>query len=82
MKGVITAIIRRREGQNGGYGFLRDEQNQERFFHARNLRDLKGAVVPGLFEKLLEGTAVEFVPVTDGSRGNGLRAEHVVIDAQ
>lgn len=79
MRGVITAIIRRREGQNGGYGFIRDQNNEERFFHARNLRNADGDVVPGLFEKLLEGTSVEFVPVTDGSRGNGLRAEHVCL---
>lgn len=74
MLGVITAIIRRKEGQNGGYGFLRDSENQERFFHARNLRGLK-------FEALKEGTHVEFTPVNEGGKGNGLRVEdlHVAV---
>jgi cold shock CspA family protein len=74
MTGVITAIIRRKEGQNGGYGFIRDEANQERFFHARNLRGIS-------FEKLREGVKVSFTPVNDGGKGNGLRVEDVCVDA-
>lgn len=68
MTGVVTAIIRRREGQNGGFGFLRDSEDQERFFHARNLRGVT-------FEQLREGTRVEFSPVAAGTKGNGLRVE-------
>lgn len=74
MTGVVTAIIRRREGQNGGYGFVRDEANQERFFHARNLRGTS-------FEKLREGVAVEFTPVNEGGKGNGLRVEDMRVTA-
>lgn len=73
MTGVVTAIIRRKEGQNGGYFFIRDEQNAERFSHARNLRGLS-------FERLREGVRVEFVPVNDGAKGNGLRADEVKVD--
>lgn len=74
MRGIITAVIRRREGQNGGYGFIRDEENQERFFHARNLRGIT-------FEALEEGTAVEFIAVNGGGKSNGLRAERVQVIA-
>jgi cold shock CspA family protein len=72
MNGVVTAIIRRSApgAKDGGYGFIRDEENQERFFHARNLRGIA-------LEQLTEGTAVSFSPVNSGGRGNGLRAESV-----
>jgi cold shock CspA family protein len=77
MTGVVTAIVRdRKEGERmvkrGGYGFIRDEENQERFFHAHNLRGIS-------FENLREGTAVTFLPVNVGEKGNGLRAEEVKV---
>lgn len=75
MNGTVTAIIRDRvengTTKRGGYGFIRDEQNQERFFHARNLRGVS-------FEKLREGAKVTFTPVNEGGKGNGLRAEDVL----
>lgn len=76
MTGIVTAIIRRSEDKNGGYGFIRDENNAERFFHARNM-------APGGYTKLREGANVSFdafaVPVVEGSKSNGLRADHVVV---
>jgi cold shock CspA family protein len=74
MTGVITAIVRKNKEQsrNGGFGFIRDDANNERFFHARNLRGIT-------FEKLREGKRVEFTPV-DGQptgKSNGLRCEDV-----
>lgn len=74
MTGVVTAIIRKnlKEQKNGGFGFIRDEQNQERFFHAHNLRGTS-------FEKLREGSHVEFTPLNIGGKGNGLRCEDVVV---
>jgi cold shock CspA family protein len=87
MKGAITTLIRKQEGRLradgspdfGGYGFIRDEEDHDRFFHARDLcRDQKTR-----FEELSEGMKVEFEP-TSGNRsrlggGNGLRAENVRI---
>lgn len=73
MTGTITAIIRKREGQNGGFGFIKDEHGQERFFHAHNLIPVRQVN----FEKLREGQAVEFEPVAVKGKGNGLRAEKV-----
>jgi len=70
MTGVIKAIIRRREGQNGGYFFILDEAKGERFAHASNLRGTS-------FEDLREGKAVEFEPIM--LEGRGLRAENVKI---
>lgn len=74
MKGHISAIIRRAEGQNGGFGFIIDENGQERFFHARHLVP---KTLQAQFESLAEGTAVTFTPVNVPGRGNGLRAEGV-----
>lgn len=76
MTGIVSAIIRRREGQTegGGYGFIIDEQNQERFFHAHNLRNIS-------YAKLREGMKVTFTPVElppAGGKANGLRAEDVI----
>lgn len=72
MTGVITAVIRKREGKNGGYGFILDDENNERFFHASNLRGVT-------FDNLREGKRVTF----DGFEipGKGLRAENVVVVA-
>lgn len=73
MTGVITAIVRKNkeQGRNGGFGFIRDENDQERFFHAHNLRGIT-------LEKLREGKCVEFEPITVPGKGkNGLRCEDV-----
>lgn len=79
MTGVVTAIIRKREGQNGGFGFIRDENGDERFFHVHNL--IGGSVS---FERLTEGARVTFTPITlpaqtskAGKLVNGLRADKV-----
>lgn len=72
MTGTVTAVIRRREGVNGGYGFIRDDEGSERFFHARNLRGIT-------FDKVNEGDKVEFRPVAEVGKGNGLRADDVSV---
>jgi cold shock CspA family protein len=66
MKGTITAII-----AGKGYGFIRDEQGQDRVFHARSTAD---------FDKLREGMTVAFEPwsVPKAEKNNGLRARDVV----
>lgn len=71
MTGVITAILRGAKNQTGtGFGFIRDEENQERFFHVRNVvGDSSG------FEALREGQTVTFDPIT--VPGKGLRADRV-----
>ena len=78
MIGTVTAVIRdRKDGdvvKRGGYGFICDEQNAERFFHAHNLRGTS-------FDKLKEGSKVEFKPITVGGKGNGLRCEDVTVIA-
>jgi cold shock CspA family protein len=77
MIGKVTAVIRRREGQNGGYGFIRDEHGSERFFHARNL--IGGSAA---FERLKEGASVTFTPVMqEAGKHNGLRADDVEVAA-
>lgn len=70
MTGVITAIYRKK-----GYGFIRDENDDDRFFHARDVRP------DGAFEEMEEGDRVTFTPLS-GCRGrqgagNGLRADKV-----
>ena len=74
MNGVVTAVIRKTEKQKGGYGFIRDEHQNERFFHARNLRGVT-------FDELREGAHVTFTPVQLelSKQGNGLRAEDVAL---
>lgn len=65
MTGTVFAIIRGK-----GYGFLRDSESNERFFHANNLRGIE-------FADLEEGMSVEFKPIQAQGHGNGLRAECV-----
>lgn len=66
MKGTITAIKRTK-----GFGFILDEENRSRFFHANG-------VAGGAFETLQEGTDVEFEPYQQtGAKDNGLRARNV-----
>ena len=73
MKGTITAIIRRAEGVNGGFGFLVDEDGAERFFHARVVR----GEYENKFESLEEGLHVTFEPFE--LPGTGLRARNVEV---
>lgn len=79
MTGVITAVIRDRKEngvvvKRGGYGFIRDADNAERFFHAHNVRGIS-------FGNLREGTNVTFEPVAGSGKANGLRAEDVTVAA-
>lgn len=77
MTGVITRVNREfvhADGRKGGgFGFIRDEDGRDRFFHARSLRGV-------FFDEIREGQAVTFQPVevTGGDRkGNGLQAVDV-----
>lgn len=71
MNGVITAVVYKGEQRaKSGFGFILDEDKQERFFHATNLPS--GVV----FDKNLEGKRVTFDPVE--IPGKGLRAQNVV----
>ena len=83
MKGHVTTIIRKPTGQpritaegredRGGYFFIRDEAEQDRFAHARDLRGSR-------FEELRENDPVEFEPITrTGGKGNGLAAEQIKV---
>jgi cold shock CspA family protein len=81
MTGVVTAIIRGK-----GYGFIRDSENQERFFHANNLRggliwpaDANGVPNDETEDRhpIEEGMHVTFTPINIGGHGNGLRAESI-----
>jgi len=58
--------------RTGGFGFIRDDSDRDRFFHARDLRGVH-------FDMLTEDMAVEFTPTDSGKGGNGLRAESVSI---
>lgn len=80
MIGTITKLLKKdinRKTDQGGYGFIKDEEGHDRFFHAHDLMETK-------FEKLREGLRVEFTPAVGQSRkggGNGLRAESVRVTA-
>lgn len=97
MTGTITTLIKKSENRmradntpdRGGYGFIRDDEGHDRFFHARDLvtPDGKGGFRPAqsTFEQLKEGVKVEFTG-TSGAKsrtggGNGLRAETVRVVA-
>lgn len=72
MKGVIKTLNRGKF-----FGFIRDENGDERFFHANNL---DGVISSDdrvrLFSAMTEGQRVEFVDI----RGEkGLRADHVKV---
>lgn len=89
MTGTITTLIRKQEqrkradgtADQGGYGFIRDEDGHDRFFHARDVVTPEGAPAQILFESLKEGTRVEFAPLSGchsrTGTGNGLRADQV-----
>lgn len=75
MTGVVTKIFRQEEGRKdrGGYFFIRDSDGHDRFAHARDIGH-------DAFQVLREKARVEFEPRTvTGGRGNGLRAENVVL---
>lgn len=75
MTGVVTKIFRQEEGRKdrGGYFFIRDSDGHDRFAHARDIGQ-------DVFQSLKEKAQVEFEPrVVSGGRGNGLRAENVVL---
>jgi cold shock CspA family protein len=73
MIGTVTNIKRKTgiESRGAGFGFIRDEEGQDRFFHARDI--IGGS---GLFDVVIkEGVRVLFTPTTGASgKGNGLRA--------
>ena len=71
MTGEILAVL-----QKKGYGFIRDEDGQERFFHANSVMsgDVKSAA---LFTGLEIGMKVRFKAVE--IQGKGLRAENVEV---
>lgn len=89
MTGTITTVIKKSAGRvrgdgtpdKGGYGFIRDEDGKDRFFHARDMVDDSGKMATILFERLQENDRVEFEPtagnVSRAGGGNGLRAEKV-----
>lgn len=64
LNGWIKKLVRER-----GFGFIRDDQDQEYFFH-------RDALQKGRFDTLTEGQMVEFEPVESSK---GPRAENVVV---
>lgn len=84
MNGEITTVIPKTEDRPGGYGFIRDEQGEDRFFHARDLTNRAFAALCTEFKALPKGARlkVTFEPAQGASRngsGNNLRAEQVTI---
>lgn len=69
LTGVVTTILHER-----GYGFIRDENDHDRFFHANDVRDIQ-------FTELKPRTVVVFEPAENVRfrRQNGRRAENVRI---
>lgn len=68
MRGEITRILSRGKGER--YGFIRDEEGNDRYFEQRN-------VIGTPWGDLIKGSAVEFQPTKGGRDGNGLRADKV-----
>lgn len=65
MKGTVTRLL-----PNKGYGFIRAEDGQSHFFHAKDMVKVRD------FDTLREGQSVEFLSVeTD----KGLRAGRVTM---
>lgn len=63
MTGIIIRLL-----PNKGYGFLRGEDGESRFFHATKVEP------PRAFDRMREGQSVTFVSV---DHANGMRAECV-----
>ena len=73
MKGRIKVLKRAQPGavrKGTGYGFITDENGQDRFFPHGNVEGTS-------FDQLQEGLAVEFEPYEDPQRG--LRARRVQV---
>lgn len=66
MKGRIERIFPSR-----GYLFIRDENGESRFANAKDFVPLIA------YDRAYEGQTVEFEPVSDTGKGNGLRAVQV-----
>jgi len=62
MRGTVIRLL-----PNKGFGFCRDTDNNTRFIHAKNF------AIPGTFDRLVLGDALDFEPVADGHGGDGLR---------
>lgn len=76
MTGKVTNIIRKTAERKGGYFFVHDSEDRDRFAHARDLRGTK-------FDDLRENDQVEFEPIErQGGKGNGLGAEKVRVVAR
>lgn len=65
MTGAIMHLVK-----DKGFGFIRDAEGRERFFHARDL-------VGVFFDQLQEQDPMEFVAASNGKGGNKLNAEQV-----
>jgi cold shock CspA family protein len=67
MTGTISSVVREK-----GFGFIRDEAGQSRFFHAKDLAFD--------FDLIQVGRVVRFDPATGPQdKGNGLRAVHIEV---
>ena len=73
MKGTITTI-KSNAGQGGGFGFIRDENGQDRFFHLSSVT----AGIPAEGRDVdFEGYALKGSGPDDAKKNNGLRARNV-----
>jgi cold shock CspA family protein len=68
-RGIVMRIFITR-----GFGFLRGEDQQDRFFHIDDVR--------GRWEDLRVGDVVDFIPTDSGGGGNRLRAVDVVVTSE
>lgn len=69
MRGSVIRLPKDGDGRSKGFGFVRGEDNIERFFH-------RSAVADRGFDDLQEGDNVTFEE-SEGSGGKGPRAEDV-----
>lgn len=70
MKGKIKAVFNR--GKHGSYGFIKDEEQQDRWFNADNLEN-------STIGDVEVGDEVTFVPTRGGRNNEGYRAENIVV---
>lgn len=59
MNGTVIRLVKDGEGRSKGFGFIKGEDEVERFFHHSETRD---------FNKLREGQKVQFESI-DGQKG-------------